>query len=148
MGPSLRIDNKYETYMYDLSRMSWSQQMNPRQVESAESFLPLKPVVFHILLALAERDSHGYGVIRNVRERSGGRIKLETGPFYRHLKKLLDGKLVVESERRPADDDARRGTYYRLTELGREVVAAEGRRMAGLVSLTDELGLSLEEDTV
>ena len=122
--------------------------MNPRQVESAESFLPLKPVVFHILLALAERDSHGYGVIRNVRERSGGRIKLETGPFYRHLKKLLDGKLVVESERRPADDDARRGTYYRLTELGREVVAAEGRRMAGLVSLTDELGLSLEEDTV
>jgi DNA-binding PadR family transcriptional regulator len=115
---------------------------------SADSFLPLKPVVFHILLALAEQESHGYGVIQNVRDRSGGRIKLETGPFYRHLKKLMNGRLVEESDRRPENDDSRRGAYYRLTSLGREVVTAETRRMAGLVSLTEELGLSLKKDAV
>ena len=116
--------------------------------KSADLFLPLKPVVFHILLALAEQESHGYGVIQTVRDRSGGRIKLETGPFYRHLKKLMNGRLVVESDRRPANDDSRRGAYYRLTSLGREVVTAETRRMAGLVSLTEELGLSLKKDAV
>ena len=122
--------------------------MTPPPAESAESFLPLKPVVFHILLALAEQESHGYGVIQVVRDRSGGRIQLETGPFYRHLKKIMDGKLVVESERRPPNDDRRRGAYYRLTRLGREVVSAESRRMAGLISLTEELGLSLEKDAI
>jgi DNA-binding PadR family transcriptional regulator len=107
---------------------------------SVESWLPLKPVVFHILLALAEQESHAYGVIQAVRDRSEGRIQLETGPFYRHLRKLLDGGVVEESTRRPPDDDVRRGAYYRLTRLGREVVRAEGRRLAGLVSLTRDLG--------
>ena len=116
--------------------------------KSADLFLPLKPVVFHILLALAEQESHGYGVIQTVRDRSGGRVKLETGPFYRHLKKLMNGRLVEESDRRPENDDSRRGAYYRLTSLGREVVTAETRRMAGLVSLTEELGLSLKKDAV
>ncbi len=102
--------------------------------------LPLTPVVFHILLALAERESHGYGVIQLVRERSQGRIRLETGPFYRHLRKLLDGRLVEESDQRPAEDDSRRGVYYRLTKFGREVVAAESRRLAQVVSLSNELG--------
>jgi DNA-binding PadR family transcriptional regulator len=108
---------------------------------TAESWLPLKPVVFHILLALAEQESHAYGVIQGVREQSEGRIRLETGPFYRHLRKLLDGGIVEESPKRPPDDDVRRGAYYRLTRFGREVVKAEGRRLAGLVSLTKELGL-------
>jgi DNA-binding PadR family transcriptional regulator len=108
---------------------------------SVESHLPLKPVVFHILLALVERQSHAYGVIQAVRERSEGLIHLETGPFYRHLRKLLDGGLVQESAERPPDDDRRRGAYYRLTDLGRDVVTAESRRLAGLVALTEELGL-------
>jgi DNA-binding PadR family transcriptional regulator len=115
---------------------------------SVESHLPLKPVVFHILLALAERESHGYGVIQAVRERSGGRIHLETGPFYRHLAKVMERGLVEESEERPSDDDRRRGAYYRLTPLGREVASAEGRRLAGLVSLTVELGLMSRKGTV
>jgi DNA-binding PadR family transcriptional regulator len=93
------------------------------------------------MLALAEREAHGYGVILAVRERSEGRIQLETGPFYRHLKKMIDGGLVEESKRRPENDDNRRGAYYRLTRLGREVAAAEARRLAGLVSTTQELGL-------
>lgn len=106
-----------------------------------EAWLPLKPVVFHILLALAEGDSHGYGVIRSVRERSEGRIHLETGPFYRHLRKLLDNGLVAESETRPEDDDPRRGAYYHLTVSGRAVLSAESRRLAGLVRATRTLGL-------
>ena len=112
-----------------------------------EAQLPLKAVVFHILLALAEQESHGYGVIRTVRERSEGRIRLETGPFYRHLKKLMDGGLVEESPTRPPDDDRRRGAYYRLTEFGRDVVTAEGKRLAGLVLVTKHLGLMPEKRT-
>ncbi len=112
-----------------------------RSASPAEKQLPLKPVVFHILLALAEQQCHGYGVIQTVRERSEGRIRLETGPFYRHLKKLMDGRLVEESTTRPPDDDRRRGAYYRLTEFGRDVVTAEGKRLAGLVSVTRQLGL-------
>ncbi len=122
--------------------------MTARSAETAESFLPLKPVVFHILLALAEQESHGYGVIQAVRDCSGGRIQLETGPFYRHLKKMMDGKLVEESDQRPQNDDKRRGAYYRLTRLGRDVVSAESRRMAGLISITEDLGLSLRKDSV
>lgn len=108
---------------------------------SAEEHLPLKPVVFHILLALAERDLHGYGVIQHVRERSEGRIRLETGAFYRHLKKLLDEGLVEESDDRPDDVDARRGAYYRLTEPGHEVLAAESARMSDLVEASRDLGI-------
>ena len=116
-------------------------KMKSSSKASAESFLPLKSVVFHILLALAEEESHGYGVIQNVRERSQGRIQLETGPFYRHLRKLMGDSLVEESTNRPVDADSRRGAYYRLTELGTDVVTVEGRRLAGLVAMTKELGL-------
>ena len=111
-----------------------------RRKQTTESLPPLKPVVFHILLALANRELHGYGVIQAVREQSGGRIKLETGPFYRHLRKLISDGLVVESDDRPDDDDPRRGSYYRMTKRGREVVEAEGRRLAELAALTADLG--------
>lgn len=109
---------------------------------AAERHLPLKPVVFHILLALAEQDLHGYGVIQAVRQRSEGRIALQTGPFYRHLKKLIDAGLVCESSDRPEDDDPRRGAYYRLTSFGEEVVRAEAARLATLVTATEALGLT------
>lgn len=115
-----------------------------KTVESAavEAHLPLKPVVFHILLALAEQDLHGYGVIQAVRERSEGRIQLQTGPFYRHLKKLMDAGLVLESAARPAHDDPRRGAYYRLSAPGKQVVAAEANRLAALVAVSEALGLT------
>jgi DNA-binding PadR family transcriptional regulator len=115
--------------------------MTDRPDTAVESWLPLKPVLLHVLLALAEREYHAYGVIQAVRERSSGRIRLETGPLYRHLKKLMDGGLIEESRNRPADDDPRRGAYYALTQLGREVVVAESQRLERLVSLTKELGL-------
>lgn len=109
---------------------------------NAERHLPLKPVVFHILFALAEKDLHGYGVIQVVRESSEGRIQLQTGPFYRHLRKLIDQGLVGEAASGPPDDDPRRGAYYQLTTLGREVLCAEANRLSVLVSATRELGLT------
>lgn len=115
--------------------------MAPIPQKSAERYLPLKPAVFHVLLALADHEAHGYAVMRRVGEQSAGRVRLATGPFYRHLQKLLALDLVAESDRRPADDDPRRGAYYRLTPLGRAVLKAESARLAGVVSLTKKLGL-------
>jgi PadR family transcriptional regulator PadR len=113
--------------------------------EDVQAFLPLKPVVFHILAALAESESHGYGVIRAVRHRSGGRIDLQTGAFYRHLARLLADGWVEECDS-PPDDDPRRGSYYRLTAMGREVMGAEWRRMADLVAVTRDLGVVVDEE--
>ena len=109
--------------------------------EAPERFLPVKPVVLQILLALAEGDSHGYGLISVLEQRSGGRIRLDTGPLYRHLKRLIDDRLVETVKPDPRADDPRRGASYRLTPLGRRVVEAESRRLDQVVSLTRELGL-------
>lgn len=113
------------------------------QVPSAavEKHLPLKPAVYHILLALADQEAHGYALMQTVLEQSGGRIRLATGPFYRYLRRMLDLGFVTEAERRPADDDVRRGSYYRLTPLGRAVLRAESARLAGVVSISQKLGL-------
>ena len=108
---------------------------------SAEDFLPVKPAVVLILLVLGEGELHGYAIAQAVRARSNSRVKLETGPLYRHLKRLLDSGLVVEAKvQRPTDRDERR-RYYRLTQLGREVLALEAERLSGLVDATRQLGL-------
>jgi DNA-binding PadR family transcriptional regulator len=99
---------------------------------------PLKPAVFHILLALADGRVHGYAAMQAVRERAGGSVRLSTGSFYRHLSKLLDQELVEEAPG-PADDDPRRGAYYRITSSGRQVLARERDRLAGLVAALDAL---------
>ena len=100
---------------------------------------PLKPAVFHILLALAERESHGYAVMQSVRERSNGTTVLRTGSFYRHLSRLIEVGLVAEATERPADDDPRRGVYYRLTSRGHRALADERRRLASMVAAIDNL---------
>jgi len=100
---------------------------------------PLKPAALHILLALAEHTSHGYAIMQTVRERSGGRIPLQTGSFYRHLTWLIEQGLVAEAAvRRPAED-ARRGTHYCITPRGREVLEAERRYLARVLSSFDGL---------
>lgn len=100
---------------------------------------PLKPAVFHVLLALAEGATHGYAAMQAVREQSGGRVSVGTASFYRHLAKLMDDGLVAEAASRPADDDPRRGAYYRLTPRGMRVLAAERTRLAALVAAIDAL---------
>lgn len=96
---------------------------------------PLKPAALHILRALADGDSHGYAIMVAVREQSAGQVPLQTGSFYRHLSRLIADGLVEEaSKRRHGDDDPRRGTYYHLTPRGRQRLASERRRLAGLVA--------------
>jgi PadR family transcriptional regulator PadR len=94
----------------------------------------IKPVPLHILLALAERDAHGYALMQAIRELSGGQVPVQTASFYRHLAKLMDEGLVAEASGRPSDDDPRRGAYYRLTPRGRKSLAAEQERLTDLVA--------------
>ncbi len=99
-----------------------------------ESFLPLKPHWFHVLLSLADQEQHGYGIMREVLDRTGGKVRLWPATLYGTLKRLIDRDLIEESDERPAPelDDARR-RYYRLTKLGRRVLAAESERLEDLV---------------
>jgi DNA-binding PadR family transcriptional regulator len=101
---------------------------------STESFLPLKPHWFHVLLSLADQEQHGYGIMQEVLERTEGRVRLWPATLYGTLKRLIDEDLIEESDERPAPerDDARR-RYYRLTRLGRRVLAAESERLEDLV---------------
>jgi len=101
-----------------------------------DSFLPLKPHVFHVLLSLADEDQHGYGIMQEVLRRTDGKVRLWPATLYGTLKRLMDEDLIAESGDRPAPDrdDARR-RYYRLTKLGRRVLNAECRRLEDLVSV-------------
>ena len=75
---------------------------------AADELLPLRPVVFHVLLSLAEGERHGYAIVQDIVERSNGRVQLEPGNLYRHLKFMLDERLIEESERRPVAGQRRR----------------------------------------
>lgn len=107
----------------------------PRPSLDPRSFLPLTPLAFQVLLALADEERHGYGIIREVDTRTDGLIRLRSGSLYTLLQRLLDVDLIVESDERPApekDDERRR--YYKVTELGRGVLAAEARRLESAVT--------------
>jgi DNA-binding PadR family transcriptional regulator len=98
--------------------------------------MPLRPVEFHILLALAGEERHGYGILQEVASLTDGELQLEPGTLYRALHRMLKDGWVVESARRPAADaDDERRRYYRLTPLGRRVATAEADRLSRLVSL-------------
>ena len=103
--------------------------MKPRQ---ADAFLPLKPDVFLILIVLIEKQTHGYGLMKEVAERTRERTRLQAGALYRRLRWMLDEGLIEELDRRPVNGDERR-RYYRSTAFGRQVAEAEARRMAELV---------------
>ena len=98
--------------------------------KAAEAFLPLKSNWFHILVSLVEGEQHGYGIMQDVLERSGGKVRLWPATLYGSLKRLIEEGLIVESGERPAPefDDARR-RYYRLTPLGHRVLDLESQRL-------------------
>ena len=99
-----------------------------------QELLPLTPAVFHILLALAGEERHGYGIMQEVAARSGGKVRLGPGTLYGSIKRMIADGLIEESDERPdpeLDDERRR--YYRLTDFGRRVAAAEAERLARLV---------------
>jgi DNA-binding PadR family transcriptional regulator len=99
-----------------------------------QKFLPLKTQWFHIMLALAGGEQHGYGIMQEVLERSGGKVRLWPATLYGSIKRLMEADLIVESSQRPEPelDDARR-RYYKLTPLGRSVLNAECDRLQELV---------------
>lgn len=95
---------------------------------------PLTPAVFHILLALADGDKHGYAIMKDVEDQTAGRLKLGPGTLYGTIKRLLAASLIVEVDERPdpeLDDERRR--YYRLTALGRRLALEENERLTQAV---------------
>ncbi len=101
-----------------------------------ESFLPLTPAAFHILLALADGEKHGYGIMREATAQTEGRMRLGPGTLYGTIKRMLADGWIEESDERPdpeLDDERRR--YYRLTDFGQKVVRAEAERLSSLVSV-------------
>jgi DNA-binding PadR family transcriptional regulator len=119
--------------------------MSTRRPSAAEAaaLLPLSLADFHILVALADGELHGYAILQDVAGRTGGAVRLETGTLYRSIHRLLEKGLVVESSERPdpsLDDERRR--YYRITPLGAAVVRAEAARLASLVDLARAKGLA------
>ncbi|GMV06417.1 MAG: PadR family transcriptional regulator [Gemmatimonadota bacterium] len=106
------------------------------QSPTPERFLPLTHVVYHVLLSVAEVPRHGYGIIKDVEERTQGRLVLEAGTLYAAIKRLRDDLLLEESDGPPGGDARRR--YYGLTPLGLRVLRAESERLAELVALARE----------
>jgi DNA-binding PadR family transcriptional regulator len=104
----------------------------------------MTPQAFHVLVALADRDQHGYGIMQDVAERTGGKLRLSAGTLYGSIKRLLEQGLIIElrENQRPetdVSDDRRR--YYRLTPLGRKAAKGEVRRMSELLEQARAHGL-------
>ena len=121
--------------------------MGSNRETQVTDLLPLSPQMFHILVALAAGDQHGYAIMQDVAARSGGKLRLSPGTLYGSIKRMLEQGLIVElreSERRgiPGDDDRRR--YYRLTALGRKAAKAEAARMADSLEQARLYGLAPE----
>jgi DNA-binding PadR family transcriptional regulator len=112
-------------------------------MDDASQMLPLPPVTFHILLALADMDRHGYAIIREVAARTRGELTLSAGTLYRSIHRMLEQGLVVEARERPApEEDDERRRYYRITKFGIDTAKAEARRLAQLVKLARESGFA------
>src|SRR5947209_18871064 len=106
-----------------------------RRAQTLKDLLPLTQPVFHILLALAGEERHGYGIVQDVAEQTNGALQLGPGTLYGCLKRMLAASLIEESDERPdpALDDQRR-RYYRMTELGQRAARAEAQRLASAVA--------------
>ncbi len=101
-----------------------------------EALLPLTPAVFHILLALADGEKHGYAIMQEVQARTGGAMRMGPGTLYGSIQRMLKDDLIVEAQERagPAPGEERR-RYYRLTDFGGRVLHAEARRLEQLVRI-------------
>jgi DNA-binding PadR family transcriptional regulator len=110
--------------------------------QKIESLLPLQPAVFHILIALADRDRHGYSIMQDVDSRTEGKVQLSAGTLYSSIRRMVEQGLIEEMSDSPdpaSTDDRRR--YYRLTRFGRRVAAAEAERLSALLRHARATGL-------
>ena len=104
--------------------------------ETSNSHRPLTPAVYHILLALADGEKHGYAIMKDVEQQTGGRVKMGPGTLYGSIMRMLAANLIEETAQRPDPDlDDERRRYYRLSGLGRRVVAEETRRLTQAVKV-------------
>ena len=102
--------------------------------EDPQGFLPLPTAVFHILVALADRDRHGYSIMQDVGARTDGQVVLSAGTLYTAIRRMLEQGLIEELRESPdpeSGDERRR--YYRLTQFGRDVAVAEARRLRSML---------------
>lgn len=117
-------------------------ERNP-DADAIVAMLPLLPATFHILVALADEDRHGYAIIQDVAARTDGSIRLSPGTLYRSIQRMLEDGLIVETDERPSpEDDDERRRYYRLTTLGTAVAQAEAARLMDLVRMARARGLA------
>lgn len=110
--------------------------MVAKRARETEPYLPLTPAMFHVLLALADGEKHGYAILKDVARRTGGRVQLSAGTLYGIIKRLDADEMIEEMNERPdpeLDDERRR--YYRLTEFGRDVALAEARRHEEVIAI-------------
>lgn len=130
-----------------------NEEVNNSSVNATDNFedlLPLSPAVFQVLLALSDgEERHGYGISKEVEQRTDRKVRLGPGTLYGAIKRMIAQKLIVEagaSETGEDDSSLRDGReerrrYYRITEAGRQVASAEAQRLEGLVSTARERGL-------
>ena len=112
----------------------------------AQSYLPLRPRVFHVLLALSQESQHGYGLKKSIRERTAGAVNLDPGGLYRLVARLEEDGLIKPASPPPElDADDPRRLYYALTDLGRRVLRAEARRLSDVASWADVVALAGNE---
>lgn len=110
--------------------------MSEDDQRAPEALLPLTPAVFHILLALADGEKHGYAIMQEVGERTGGAMRMGPGTLYGSIQRMLKEGLIIEAQERPdAAHGEERRRYYRLTGFGMRVVQAEARRLEQLVQI-------------
>jgi DNA-binding PadR family transcriptional regulator len=114
----------------------------PDPSDDVDAFLPLPTAVFHILVALADRERHGYSIMQDVSARTDGKVRLSAGTLYSAIRRMLEQGLIEELRESPdpASDDERR-RYYGLTRLGRDVAAAEARRLSDMLAQARATGL-------
>lgn len=113
-----------------------------------EEMLPLTPAVLHIMLALLDGERHGYGIMQEIAQRTGGKMRMGPGTLYGSLKRMIEDGLIEESGERPdpaLDDERRR--YYRLTALGQRVIHAEIRRLEQIIQFAHAKHLVANPET-
>lgn len=108
-----------------------------------DALLPLPAATFHILMALAQGDRHGYAIILDVEKRTGGELRLSAGTLYRSIQRMLEQGLISETRDRPApENDDERRRYYRITAFGAAAARAETQRMTELVRMARSQGFA------
>jgi DNA-binding PadR family transcriptional regulator len=117
--------------------------MSPNKAE-VDALLPLPPATFHILMALADQERHGYAIIQDVAARTDGELRMSAGTLYRSIQRMLEQDLIAEVTKRPSIGDDSRRRYYRITPFGTAVARAEMRRLTQLVRLARARGLTPE----